>query len=64
MNNKTLLIGLLCLGTLGFGGVLIAQQKMIRVKGSDTLVNLVLGRTIKDHIEEMRRESEAKPREE
>ncbi len=41
MNKKALRIGLLCLGMLGFGGGLIARQKMIQIKGSDTLVNLV-----------------------
>lgn len=41
MNRKALLIGLFCLGMLGFSGGLIAQRKMIQIKGSDTLVNLV-----------------------
>lgn len=41
MNKKALLTSLLCLGMLGFGGGLMARQKMIQIKGSDTLVNLV-----------------------
>lgn len=41
MIKKALLIGSLCLGMLGFAGGLIAQRKMIQIKGSDTLVNLV-----------------------
>jgi ABC-type antimicrobial peptide transport system ATPase subunit len=41
MNNMRLLIGFLVLGLLAAGGGLAAQQKMIQVKGSDTMVNLV-----------------------
>ena len=41
MKKKTLLIGLLGLGLLFAGGRLVAKQKMIQIKGSDTLVNLV-----------------------
>jgi phosphate transport system substrate-binding protein len=41
LNKKRLLIGFLGLGWLVAGGGLIAQQKMLQVKGSDTMVNLV-----------------------
>jgi len=41
MNRMRLLIGFLVLGWLAAGGGLVAQQKMIQVKGSDTMVNLV-----------------------
>jgi phosphate transport system substrate-binding protein len=41
MNKMRLLIGFLVLGWLAAGGGLAAQQKMIQVKGSDTMVNLV-----------------------
>jgi phosphate transport system substrate-binding protein len=41
MNKKALWIGFLSLGLLVAGGGLVAQQKMIQIKGSDTLVNLV-----------------------
>jgi phosphate transport system substrate-binding protein len=40
MNRMRLLIGFLVLGLLAGGGI-AAQQKMIQIKGSDTLVNLV-----------------------
>jgi phosphate transport system substrate-binding protein len=38
---KKTLISFLCLGLLTAGGVIIAKKKMLQVKGSDTLVNLV-----------------------
>jgi len=41
MNKKTYLIGFLGLGLLVAGSGLVALQKMIQVKGSDTMVNLV-----------------------
>ncbi len=41
MNKKALWIRSLSLGLLVAGGGLVAQQKMIQIKGSDTLVNLV-----------------------
>lgn len=42
MNLKKALIGFLCLGLLTTGGLLFAQrQKIMQIKGSDTLVNLV-----------------------
>jgi phosphate transport system substrate-binding protein len=41
MKKKTLLIGFLGLGLLVAGSGLVAQQKMVQIKGSDTLVNLV-----------------------
>ena len=41
MNLKKALIGFLCLGFMATGGMLFAQKKMMQIKGSDTLVNLV-----------------------
>ena len=40
MNLKKVLIGILCLGLLATSGMVFAQ-KMMQIKGSDTLVNLV-----------------------
>jgi phosphate transport system substrate-binding protein len=41
MNRMKLLIGFLALGVLAAGGGLAAQHKMIQIKGSDTMINLV-----------------------
>lgn len=41
MNLKKILIGFLCLGFITSGGTLFSQTKIMQVKGSDTLVNLV-----------------------
>ncbi len=41
MNRLRLVIGFLVLGWLAAGGGLAARQKMIQIKGSDTMVNLV-----------------------
>ena len=40
MNLKRVLMGILCLSLLASGGMLFGQ-KMMQIKGSDTLVNLV-----------------------
>jgi phosphate transport system substrate-binding protein len=41
MNLKKMLIGFMALGLLASGGMAIGQQKIMQIKGSDTLVNLV-----------------------
>jgi ABC-type phosphate transport system substrate-binding protein len=40
--RRLLLVGLVSLGLIFAGSFSTAKQKMIQVKGSDTLVNLVL----------------------
>jgi phosphate transport system substrate-binding protein len=39
--GKLFLVGLLCLGVLTSANTITAQRKMMQIKGSDTLVNLV-----------------------
>jgi len=40
-SRKLLLVGFLCLGLIASAGTVSAQRKMMQIKGSDTLVNLV-----------------------